>query len=70
MKTSNLEEDYRKTIRLKTNLIKLEALISVEPDEDQKRKYRKLKDNLIQAINNATDQLKGMDDDYGSSDSM
>lgn len=58
MHTFNLESKAKSIIELKNRQVKLEALISVEPDEDQKAKYGHLKGELERAIQFAESQLE------------
>lgn len=54
---TSLEDCYKKVIELKNNKIKLETLISVEPDPEQKKKYSSLMDDLKAAILNAEKKI-------------
>jgi hypothetical protein len=58
MHTFNLESKAKSIIELKNRQVKLEALISVEPDEEQKAKYTHLKGELERAIQFAESQLE------------
>jgi hypothetical protein len=58
MHTLNIESRFKSVIELKNRKVKLEALISVEPDEEQKSKYQHLKSELDRAIQFSESQLE------------
>lgn len=58
MHTLNIESRFKSIIELKNRKVKLEALISVEPDQEQKSKYDHLKNELERAIEFSESQLE------------
>ena len=66
MHTLNIESRFKSIIELKNRRVKLDALISVEPDDEQKINYQNLKEELNRAIEFSESQLNILKKEKGT----